>query len=255
LEEAAKSAKTLRGWKEANEHAPTGAREKADAAAAIMAHADAVRGHASFPIGNFDTNVGDRAKVQEQLDWLARLTDRSVSVPEKMHVAESANGRASCDMYGLTSWKSRDVTLNLSKGETTQNVFHEQGHAIEASDRGRGHRASAFLDARTAGDAVGKLKDHTGIQSYGDHEIARPDKFTNPYVGKDYGRESVGYYNEEYFGPKKAHDKGGEEGGKSHKATEVTSMGIERMSASGWSKAFQDDPDHFYFALGQLGGY
>ena len=106
------------------------------------------------------------------------------------------------------------------------------------------------MDARTAGTDEGFLKEQTG-GNYDAHERARPDAFDHPYTGKDYGRERA---EDEYFGPKEGRGDEKQDTKATHKATEVTAMGIERLGEA-WNNALRGDPEHFFFSLGQLGGY
>jgi hypothetical protein len=232
---------------------------KLEALAAIVGHADAIE-PTDINLGSHDSKICPRSKMKSQLDWLATLVDRSVSLPNVETKLETV-GRANCKMWDVTAWRSRTVTLSLKGAQSDAVVFHEMGHAIEASDRARGLRASAFLDGRTAGDAATKLSALTGDSAYTEDEVGRPDKFANPYVGKFYGRESQlkDGQADAYFGDK-AMQKGDEDTKRAHRATEVTSMAIQSLgekpnSRQGWMEAYMRDRDHFLFGLGQIGGY
>jgi hypothetical protein len=225
-------------------------------ASAILAHVDGIQGQSDFKISMFSPKCGSKPHFKQRFKWLAELTDRSVSTPEIINVTFAKDGRASCDSEGMTSWRTRHAVLELKKDEATRTVFHELGHAIEGADRGRGIRASAFLDARTAGEEGKALSAMTGNSSYRPDEVARPDKFVNPYIGKFYGREvkNTDKWRDAYYGPK-ALQKGADGTDQVHRATEVTSMAVEQLASGTFNTAFAGDPDHFLFGLGQLGGY
>jgi hypothetical protein len=228
-------------------------------AAAVFGHVDAIQPHESIHLGTLDPKVGDRDALQGKMDMLAALTDRSVTIPSNVVVRHADDGRANCQVLGVRTWKGNEVNLELKPDEKAKTVFHELGHAIEATDRGRGVRASAFLDARTAGDeAVQMRKLPGGHDGYREDEVARPDDFSDSYVGIDYGRE-VGTrgdeFSDEYFG-KKDERNGVAETAKVHRGTEVTSMAVQELgNDSGAWVHFETDPEHFLFGLGQLGGY
>lgn len=100
---------------------------------------------------------------------------------------------------------------------------HEWAHALEALNPNLLERATAFLAARTKGEKLIKL--HPG-------EFAWEDHFLNAYIGKRY-----------------------------QKATEITSMAVEVISAGVadvWKGSLvqltRDDLEHLLFALGQLAG-
>jgi SPP1 gp7 family putative phage head morphogenesis protein len=114
---------------------------------------------------------------------------------------------------------------------TPDEVFtHEVAHAIEGADQVRLQRSLAFLRARTKGELLKPLRDLVKGSNYKPDEFARPDKFLDPYVGKDYGN---------------AH-------------TEVTSMGYQwlsrRLDDEQLKTLIRKDPDFVLFLLGQLAG-
>lgn len=106
---------------------------------------------------------------------------------------------------------------------------HEIAHAIEFTDARALQRSLAFLKARTGAEPLQLLSKLKGIPAYG-NEQARPDKFVEPYMGKDYGNV----------------------------ATEITSMGYELMVGRSGNLELRDltnhDSEYFLFLLGQLAG-
>jgi hypothetical protein len=106
-------------------------------------------------------------------------------------------------------------TLNIDprsdRGE--RSFTHELGHWIEDHDPRARDMANDFLKERTKGERAKQLP---RAQGYGPGEKAKADKFTDPYVGKQYP------------------------GG----TTEVVSMGLEYMMHDP-STFMERDPGHF----------
>jgi SPP1 gp7 family putative phage head morphogenesis protein len=99
--------------------------------------------------------------------------DRGAEV--EIHFAK--NGRA----YFVP--QSRKVFLH--HGSDASKVAHEFGHWLEDNHAGIFNDISLFLQRRTLGEKAVKLRDLVG-DSYQDHEITRPDKFLDPYIGRVY---------------------------------------------------------------------
>ena len=104
-------------------------------------------------------------------------------------------------------------------------LYHELGHHIEFSDRKKQDLAEAFVKSRAESSSVKLSKLTPGI-NYSDDEVAYPDKFIDPYVGKDY--------------------KGA--------GTEVISTGLEHFaSPKSMANLYNKDKEHFYLLLGMIG--
>lgn len=82
-------------------------------------------------------------------------------------------------------------------------LVHELGHAVDHAHASLVQRAIAWRDSRTVGEAWQSLRSLTGNSNYAAYEVAKPDRFIHPYIGKSYGTRS----------------------------TEVLSMGLEHMYA------------------------
>lgn len=121
-----------------------------------------------------------------------------------------------------------EIIVGRASGAKT--IAHEIGHVLETRLEGWHDRAVEFLEMRTEGEIATSLRKLTGIK-YAAGEIAKPDQFFDPYVGKLYL------------------DKSGK-----NRMTEVISMGIERLydDPLGFSR---DDPQHFDFIIGLLRGW
>jgi len=89
----------------------------------------------------------------------------------------STNGRAYCNFKeGVT----------MSAGDDKGTAVHETGHFFEDSIPGMYARVNEHIQSRTQGETYQPLKTLTG-HNYADNEIAKPDDFAHPYMGKDYG--------------------------------------------------------------------
>lgn len=158
--------------------------------------------------------------------WFERMLDTSVVRPTGRSIDSIAveDGRRP-----FFASRSKRIVLGDGSEKGVAQGVHEFAHAIEESDPRALSRSLAFLKARTKGNQLKKLSVLTGISHYGPDELAREDKFFDPYVGKDYAGT----------------------------ATEVTSMGYERLTWSGpWElqRLMKTDPDLLFFLLGQLAG-
>ena len=122
--------------------------------------------------------------------------------------------------------------VTARKNSKTMTIVHELGHWLEDVVPAVAAKAQAFLVRRTTTDGkrdpLIKLRTLTGI-AYGPKEVARPDKFENAYVGKDYSS-----------------------GGRVY-ATEVMSMGLENLYERPVDFA-RKDPDFFDFVLDTVRG-
>lgn len=104
-------------------------------------------------------------------------------------------------------------------------AVHEASHFVEFGNAHVHERCLEFLRYRTAGERARPLREITGNIFYGRSEIARPDKFFNPYCGKDYG----------------------------DRATEILSMGVERLTREPMV-FYNSDPEYFLFCVGMIRG-
>lgn len=105
-------------------------------------------------------------------------------------------------------------------------VVHEAAHWLEESDPKIHDKVQKFFESRTAGEKWQKLSDLTGNSNYGDNEVAKPDKWLKPYMGKKTN---------------------------SDENSEILSMGMEMMykDPAGFAKA---DPEYFAFIYNTLRG-
>lgn len=121
-------------------------------------------------------------------------------------------------------------TVNIGNSAKKSILFHEMAHHFEYNRKELAESSVGWIQSRATGK-IAKLKDLTGNENYRETEVALPDKFLNPYVGKVY-RDSQG---------------------KIKPATEVISMGVERFSdPRSMVRFYLQDPEHFKFTLGAI---
>ena len=123
---------------------------------------------------------------------------------------------------------SGDVIYVAKSRVSSRIIFHEFGHHIEDNKRTIHRACVKFLDNRTKDEKEVKLDDLFPGLGYRDDEIAKPDKFIHPYVGKIY--------------PYMA-------------ATEVISKGIEKFESEESLEDFYNaDREHFGLVLACIAG-
>jgi hypothetical protein len=115
---------------------------------------------------------------------------------------------------------TRPPAIHMPAKTSARTTVHEMGHWLEDMDAGVRQRAQAFLARRTQGDMVQRLSALTGNKSYEEHEVAKPDNFMKPYMGKIY-RDN---------------------------ATEIISMGLEYLAFDAVNFA-REDPEYFDFMV------
>lgn len=72
----------------------------------------------------------------------------------------------------------------LSTNSNIRTVVHELGHVLEERDPLVKRMCDDFFGKRTVGDVARKLRDLTGDSGYAEDEVAIPDKFIDPYMGR-----------------------------------------------------------------------
>lgn len=132
--------------------------------------------------------------------------------------------------FGYKRAGAGNGSISISPDDFVDTIVHELAHNIEYQ-RGPEWRKKriAFYEKRTKGEELQKLRDLTG-EDYGDGELAKPDKFLTPYMGRLYDYDSP-----------------------DHSASEIITMGAEYL----WNDPatfLRDDPEYFHFIVGYLGG-
>jgi hypothetical protein len=143
-------------------------------------------------------------------------------------------------LYSKDVYPDRPIEVNATREERSfhqkgavylsdvcpgKTVVHEMSHFVEFANQHVHERCLEFLQYRTKGEDPKPLRELTGNSKYGEHEVARPDKFFNPYCGKDYGTRS----------------------------TEILSMGVERLTKEP-KEFYNTDPEYFNFCVGIIRG-
>lgn len=125
---------------------------------------------------------------------------------------------------------------------TARQVHHEvAGHMAESSNPELHDAAKSFLLRRAADAPPKKLSDMADLV-YRDNEIAYPDKFIDPYVGKVYDHLDT-------LRPDAARKAGRKQMG----STEVLSMGLEHFtSPNSMTMLYSQDKEHFFLIAGML---
>lgn len=118
---------------------------------------------------------------------------------------------------------SHTIYLNAASGE--EDIAHEMGHWLEARDPEIRRKAVEFYERRTAGEEATWLG-----RGFAKDEIAKRDKFMDPYMGKVYTDDDGRIY-----------------------STEITSMGIGMLYTDPIRVA-TEDPDFFDFLIRTLRG-
>lgn len=172
-------------------------------------------------------NVADiTEKVKEVLENCISgdiVTDKMVLSAVKIPRATSS----SRSFYSLGD-KKLHLNTHPEAREKLATGIHESMHWLEDFNAHVHKRCVEFLEYRCKGETAQSLRKLTGL-GYRADELARPDKFFSPYCGKDYIFHGSRY------------------------ATEVLSMGVEKMLKDPVAFAKQD-PEHFNFVISIMKG-
>lgn len=160
-----------------------------------------------------------RLTVEAGVHELAKLVDQRLLPTFRVNAIPPKRGtKRSYYLIGTNS-------LHMTKDAPVDVVIHEGGHLIEDVSPDLHQAALGFLRRRTQGEALQSLRLLTGIKGYGPKEVAWPDLFFDPYVGRDY--KSL--------------------------ATEVVSMGLQFLWRDPVAFAAKD-PDFFDFLYRAMRG-
>lgn len=181
----------------------------------------------------YEEASGERKKRMDEAGLIKSEVDLRKTVAS-YHMLVGGKGTETIQKFTKTSDRAfarpTENMVNVGSNPRRKVMLHEMAHHLEANDPRIGEASLAWIASRAEGKAQ-KLSELTGNPKYGDNEKAVPDKFVNPYIGKIY------------------RDKNGEV----KAATEVVSMGVERLnSPKEMMEFYRQDPEHFKFILGIL---
>lgn len=157
----------------------------------------------------------DKTKIVEVNDFLDRVIPKRPMYDDKAEpVVKYKAGRAYYD---------GEIRVNAKDSAAT--IIHEYGHWAEEHIKGWKQAANDYLNKRTAGAPIKKLKEIEPKRGYDDDEIAKEGGFFEPYMGKIYR----------------------------DKSTELISMGLEWMQKDPITFA-KKDPDMFKWIVKLIQG-
>lgn len=172
--------------------------------------------------------------------FAAKKIDKTIPAKDRSQVEavftkafQITNGRGSSTLDVIERTKPRafanktDKKINIGKGVREKEILHELAHHIEFESPKVQKAANDFLISRSSSVIPEPLNKITDSNRYQPDEIAYPDKFISPYVGKVYDG----------------------------KTTEVISMGIQHfINGNDMLNLYKKDREHFEFMLGILRG-
>lgn len=180
-----------------------------------------VRIKLDIPEGASSITPAMKGKAREAVEWLTRMTEKSSFEGGvhrvKMYSTKGIKGGRAYYSYG-------EGAIRMGNFNKVQTYVHELGHSYEHRSFVINQKAQKFLASRTKGETAQSLKKLTG-SGYEADELAKPDKFFDPYVGKIYGST----------------------------ASEITSMGVELMYSNP-VRLLERDPEMFEFIVDLLRG-
>lgn len=162
-------------------------------------------------------------KVKENLDkgkeLLNGIISKDIMPKEPVKAMAIKGGKGRCH------YSHNNDRLEMANEANAPDVAHELMHWLEKKNPKVLDNSLTFLEYRTQGEEAQQLKVLTGIKKYDTDEVAKPDNFFSPYCGKIYN----------------------------HQATEIMSMGIERIFEN--PKEFAEtDREYMSFVISNLRG-
>jgi SPP1 gp7 family putative phage head morphogenesis protein len=169
----------------------------------------------------------DSIKFDKSIDIDKRSRPVTATSATEFYQITNGLGKQNLEKFELTDVRAyasqTSRSINIGSYVDKETIWHEMGHHVEFEDKRIATAARDWRDTRATGEQqkLNKLTD--GF--YRDDELALPDKYIHPYVGKVYSDGS----------------------------TEVISMGLERFSSPEAMRDFyQQDREHFQFVLGVI---
>jgi hypothetical protein len=132
-----------------------------------------------------------------------------------------------------SNWSPAFDIVSLSKDYDAGVAVHEYGHAVETMGS-LSSKSRAFIRSRTRGESLVRLDSYPG-RGYRPDELTRPDKFYDPYIGKDYAEFKL-------------------ESGEIATCTELVSTVLGDIASGKAEELLRQDPETLYFVLGLMAG-
>lgn len=122
-------------------------------------------------------------QAKQSLEFINRVTSQEVRdlLPD-LKIQNLRSNRA---------YTNIDNIIRLGPDSPTSTLLHETGHNFEFTNPKIKKAMNDFLERRTAGETAESLKKLTGVKGYKPNEIAKKDKFIDPYMGKIYSDKST----------------------------------------------------------------
>lgn len=162
-----------------------------------------------------------RAAIEEAATQMFRLVE-DTSAFRNMRFEVAPPGPNGPRAYALPNG-----TINVADGNPTT-ILHEMGHLWEWANPSLHRAATDWRAARATDTQAQLLREMTGSSEYRVGEVALPDHFSDPYIGKVYDAASG--------------------------TSEVLTTGVQRfLDPGGMVRLYNDDPEQFFLMLGALG--
>lgn len=145
--------------------------------------ADLVPSSASQAVAKVTARVGEHYPKA----WVEKSNARD------LRVMSSADRAGYWQYHTPTNGSYMTIPTSQDIARQIQTAIHEFGHRMEHVVDGVRQLEWGFYKRRTGKELLQPLSKLTGNRVYdAAGEVARPDKFSNPYMGKDYGGDSDG---------------------------------------------------------------
>lgn len=201
-------------------------------------------------VSNIEPTYAERAAAGRNVVYVADPAENKINITNRLGTVDAESRRRAAE--GIAEFNklvSRSVmngdTINyamlkpgqrahydnffneivIAGTDKTATVVHELAHSIEYRSPGVIEKTKAFFERRTRGEEWQSLNKLTGKTTYGEEEVAKPDKFISPYMGRR----------------------------NSERSSEILSMGMQYMYEDP-VKFAKEDPDMFKFIFNLLRG-
>ena len=166
-----------------------------------LAKMQLVREHARAAMGDIQPKLKGLAPGRSEEAYLDQFFE-ALPLPKSWLKKTAAMYRKKLTLLHMTDRAYADQAKGILAIDimVPEVVLHEFMHLVQIAVPEIETLAREMHRARTAGTQRKKLKDLTRNSAYADNEVAREDKYFNPYVGKEYETRITGpdgYYEKE----------------------------------------------------------